>query len=566
MSEVSSSPKFIVMKDPSTSTVLQPTFNIILGSKVRTMQPYTSINNSDTATQWSIIPPDAETVIRRNVWIGMPVRITMTKPDDEGFPIVNYGVTDAFSAFPLNSIMGTLSATFNNLSISQPQSDYFPWIARYGVTNNQEKGYYSTFPSYQDRSQSYDELVYSNENPLSNYGNGSIPGEFKRGQVPIYIITNTNTQFEAVAFLLEPILMSPFNIYDDDQPGFYGIRTFTLNITWDSNRGKIWSKAFVNPLNPITLNVSFQGVSGLPSYIPSQPTLYLQYDTPYTPSPLSEARFIKYHQLDRYPTSFGSLGPGLLYENATFQNIQLTGIPSRIIILFREQNSDLSFSNPRTMAFIRSVNITFMNTTGILSTFSPFDLWEIGKKNGYMGTLTDWIGEGKGQRSSGPGSILALDFGKDIALPDGYAPGMGGSFQLLVKATFQNIANRTINFTGYIITVSAGEFHTVDGGASTSINFVTPDVVKSIASYDVKEIHYDDFYGGFGISDAKSMLGMLARGYNKLLPTVQKGLSKVGEFAKKFEGYGYGGTKRSRMSDYEGGDFASLDELEDMIS
>lgn len=565
MTESSPVPKFVVMKDPSTSTILQPTFNILVGSRVRTMQPYTCINNSDTATQWSIIPPDAQTVIRRNVWIGMPVRITMSKPTDEGFPIVNYGVTDAFSAFPLNSIMGTLAVTFNNLSISQPQSDYFPWIARYGVTSNQEKGYYSTFPSYQDRSQAYEELVYSNENPLSNYGNGSLPGQFKRGQIPIYIITNTNTQFEAVAFILEPILMSPFNIYDDDEPGFYGIRTFTLNITWDANRGKIWSKAFYNPLNPVTLNVTFQGVSGLPSYIPSQPTLYIQYDTPFIASPLSQPRYVKYHQLDRYPTSFGAVGPGVTYENATFQNIQLTGIPTRIIILFREQNSDLTFYKPRTMAFIRNVNITFMNTTGILSTFSPFDLWEIAKKNGYMGSLTDWIAEGNGQESTGPGSILALDFGKDITLPDGYLPGMGGTYQLLVKASFQNIAGRTINFTGYIITVSSGEFHTVEGSASTSINFVTSEVASSLANYDVKEIKYDDFYGGFGIGDAKSILGMVARGYNKILPSLQKGLSKVGEFAKNFEGYGYNSGNRNRLREYEGGDFASLEELEDML-
>ena len=563
---MSFSPKFYVVEDPAVSTRLQPEFSILKGSRTRTYQPYVCVNTSNSSTQWSIIPPDPTTVINRNIYLAMPVKITLSRPGGGPGNVLDYGNTDAFKAYPLASVMSTLSATLNNLSVSCPVSDVMPWLARYSTYCEDERSFYSQFPSYQDRSQSYDELVNTLENPLGGFPANSTPYSFKRGQFPVTIISNTPTSAEIVAVIVEPLFMSPFLFKGEREPGFYGIRNFTLNITWDGTLNKIWSRVF-DPLNPTTVTASFQNVTGLPPYVPTLPTLYLRYDTPESPVTLSEPHFSPYYQIDRFPTDAGIVAGGATVEHFTAQNIQLTGIPGRLYILFRRQNQDLTPFTPNVCASIRAINITFANVTGILSTASIYDIYQIAIKNGFQGTFTDWLGNAPGMASTSFGSVLALDFGEDIALPQGMYPGMSGTYQLLVKATFTNPSPDPIHYSMYVITVSQGEFHTIDSTASTSINIITPQDVQNTSGMDVRELKHNNFYGGAILDAIKRGVGVLARGYNKILPTVQNTLSGIGKVAQNFEGFGFN-SKRPRLDDTNynlGGDFMSLDDLKAQV-
>lgn len=556
-----------VLQDPSSSLALAPIYTLQTGSKERTFQPYISINNSTTSTQWSIVPPDPNTIIRRMIWLAMPVRVTLSRPLGGPANVLQYGDTDAFAAYPLASCMTTAQVQFNNCSIAYPVNSYFPYLMKFTQNKKLNAGFYSTFPSYLDHSQTYEELVGTMENPLGGYPNNSIPGCVKRGQIPITIISNTPTSAELVALLLEPLFLSPLEFEGENVPGLYGIQNLNVNITWD-NLSKMWSKAFANNPNPTTVTVTNVGVSGLPSWMPNMPTLYLRYDTPFQSLSLATPYVTPYYQLDRFTTDFGVLAAGATINKANFQTIQCNAIPSRIYIFTRERDADITFDKPRVCSAIEGVEITFMNKANQLATATVYDLWKMSYDNGYMGTFYEWLGNPPGLGATTFGSILCLEFGKDIALEPGYFAGRAGTYQLQIKLTYRNPSSRPINYTGYVVLVYPGSFITVNGSCRVELANLGPETLSRATSISVKEYETPNFLGGIGLGDIKSAIGLAAKGIGALMPLVKSKLpekyqgtaEKIGQFAKQFEGWGYPG---SDDMDYgEGGEFMTLDDLE----
>ena len=58
-----------------------------------------------------------------------------------GMMLVNYGVTDALSAFPLHSLVATMTATINNNTVAMNVADVLPAILR--LMDPEELAYYN---------------------------------------------------------------------------------------------------------------------------------------------------------------------------------------------------------------------------------------------------------------------------------------------------------------------------------------------------------------------------------------------------------------------------------------
>ena len=61
-----------------------------------------------------------------------------------GMMLVNYGVTDALSAFPLHSLVATMTATINNNTVAMNVADVLPAILR--LMDPEELAYYLEEP------------------------------------------------------------------------------------------------------------------------------------------------------------------------------------------------------------------------------------------------------------------------------------------------------------------------------------------------------------------------------------------------------------------------------------
>ena len=96
---------------------------------------------------------------------------------------------------------------------------------------------------------------------------------------------------------------------------------------------------------------------------------------------------------------------------------------------------------------IKNISINYNGRPGILGDADERDLYEITKKNGLLGLTYS-------QYSNWVGSYVALNFGKEIPLPEGQAPGTLGTPQLDFTVKFKRIpgsGNRTFVLNTAII-------------------------------------------------------------------------------------------------------------------
>lgn len=114
---------------------------------------------------------------------------------------------------------------------------------------------------------------------------------------------------------------------------------------------------------------------------------------------------------------------------------------------------------------LENINITFANYTGLLSSASKAQLYQIAIKNGCSMNWAQWSGERENDPAAWVtpvaqygtiGSVMAIEFSTDLGLPSDMCPGLQGQFQLQINAQFRNTSNASINATLFIIIVSEG--------------------------------------------------------------------------------------------------------------
>jgi len=210
--------------------------------------------------------------------------------------------------------------------------------------------------------------------------------------------------------------------------------------------------------------------------------------------PIPKSIDYSYYIIDRYPTDFNMP----IYYNVSTQinsnNIQLNSIPRRIYLFARISNS-VNLQNSAstdTFASIQSISINYNNNSGLLASATQFDLYNISKKNGVNLSWPEWSGgqypntgsnTNSGQVgtfqsivttahpdgfSQTPlvGSVLCLEFGTDIGLPDTNAPGQILNSQLQITVNIVNTNPKAAmsltppttltTYTLYIVTISEG--------------------------------------------------------------------------------------------------------------
>ena len=106
-------------------------FQVVKGGQNITCQPFKAVSSSATAQVFNVTVPSLETIISREVlWRStVTLKITGTHKPDAEF-LVNYGVTDALAAFPLHSLVGTMTTTINNNTVSMNVQDTLPILLR----------------------------------------------------------------------------------------------------------------------------------------------------------------------------------------------------------------------------------------------------------------------------------------------------------------------------------------------------------------------------------------------------------------------------------------------------
>jgi len=316
----------------------------------------TSVSTSNITFNAQI--PSQEVVLDRNMLLSSDVNFTINVSGDAFVALADdgvffdYGSTEAFGSYPLNSLITTVSGTINNVSVNSQTQDTLavllrlndaPLISETNTSTAALPDFY--YASYEDGVAGG---VYSaSNNPLGNilqssldavyFGRGCLPARFSivqfAGNVQIAdsnthkkVATATRAVIECQVRLVEPLMtLSPFvNNASGTSAGLYGINQISLNINVDTNCRRFFRTARV--LGVDALAVSPQGY--------------------YTP------KFISSIVLGTTGQTAPNGADAINAVNAGFSNTQLLGRfltlqPSQVLKLSSSRNSVSYTETPR---------------------------------------------------------------------------------------------------------------------------------------------------------------------------------------------------------------------------
>jgi Sputnik virophage major capsid protein 1st domain len=137
------------------------------GAAQSTYQQYVATSSSTSNLSWNIQPPSESVVIDRNVLMSARVKFSLNIGPNvsPGVNVFQYGLREAFQAFPLNSLFTTCTATINNTSVSINLQDVFPALL-HTMEEDDLQHYKGMSPSLIDRYQNFSDGVNANNNPM----------------------------------------------------------------------------------------------------------------------------------------------------------------------------------------------------------------------------------------------------------------------------------------------------------------------------------------------------------------------------------------------------------------
>jgi hypothetical protein len=227
--------------------------------------------------------------------------------------------------------------------------------------------------------------------------------------------------------------------------------------------------------------------------------------------------------------------------NVSFNSLQLNQIPDKLIIYTQPLTYNSNTYCSDHFAPIRNITINFNNQSGLLSTWTRSELYRASRLSGsaqswfeFSGVCNKDLGcastiqpDGTvgtaypGSSISAPttGSLLVLEFGTDIELPDYYAPGSLGNFNLQFNLTFENYALKEETMKIVAITMNSGVFVTEKGQSSVYTGLLTKqDVLEASSMEPITQGKFRRMVGGSFWDTLKSIGSKVWKGVKSALP------------------------------------------------
>lgn len=518
------------VKDPRTKLNEERKFAILQGGQYVSYKNFTTTSFNNSALQFSTPPPSPGVIVDRKIYLRMQFRISFTSAGGVGAQNILQPNFDAPRAFPLSSVISNLAVTINNNSAQINLSDVIHALTRYNTDQVTRDIEYGTIPTKQDESQEYAALIGAARNPLNLYGDN--PYEVGRGGFPYTIVSNSPTAAAVDITLTEPIFLSPWLFGCGDFPGFIGVQSMSWNFQL-GDLSRLWSHAVFNPAFPTPAN-AYSILSSTSVAITGTPALLFTYITPKEIQDIPRSISYSYFNVQRYPTNYsGLVDPSTpsINNGITIQsnNIQLQSIPRRIFLYVRRTNANLTISTTDTFFAIDSISVNWNNQSGLLSSASAQDLYNISKSNGLSMDWTQYYGftydhgYGVNDYFGTVGSVICLEMGKDIGLGSSQCPGQLGTYQLQIDVRCRNISRGGITDPVlYVTTVDEGTWTIIDNTSLSSIGVVShKDVLDASMRPEIDPIILDNYYGGNFFSGLKDFGEKILHGVNKAMPTLE---------------------------------------------
>jgi hypothetical protein len=250
----------------------------------------------------------------------------------------------------------------------------------------------------------------------------------------------------------------------------------------------------------------------------------VQFLTPSLDLPLPPKSIVPYMEFPRYVSvintpSWNEASNGIFTTSVQSQTITLPSIPDLMIIYAKPTlyaNNDADWYMP-----ITNISMNFDNFSGLLSSQTPEQLYQLSYNNGLEMDFSQWSGQGFDAGGQLPltGGFLVIRPGKDLTLQTGQASGLQGNysfqFQAVVNCNNPNYVKSTssepgtfpnpyLNLGGnvnlWVITVNSGFFESIKGSSRIIKNVVSEaDVINAPLSNITTREEVKRYVGGVSI-------------------------------------------------------------------
>lgn len=447
-----------------------------------------------------------------------------------GSKLVQIGSNDAARFMPLTSITKTITVDLNDEKFSTGINDYHDALLRYNESADAMGFDFSGCPSFLDTYQSYnDYLTYGSAlNPLGNYGENSVQEPLRGGFDYVFVTPNPTGDGVTpgtctVRFTTrEPVLISPLTWGHYNTKALIGIKSFAINYDFDSNMSRIWSHNSSNGVVDFSVD----------SVIVNSAALELIYITPKTTIPVFPVQRYPLAAVYKVTKALNQdnvpMLPGETLNVAASDSMPLYGVPKRVYIYARRSNGSRTFNDPDVFGGITNLSIFFNNSDGNFSQATQQQLYQVSRENGYRRSYQAF--------SKFEGSVMCIDFAKDMPLLSSEAVGSNENIQFQFNFTLTNLAPVPVSYTLYTVVIFEGIMTIRNGVVIRELNIVSPkDVVNSqilqLLPHE-REVDYYAVGGAFG-SNARKLMKRVADVKDKVVDVGQKAYARLPKGTQK---------------------------------
>ena len=510
-------------------------FGVRKGPSQLTSQRFLANSSSASQLSWNITPPSESTAISRRILFKSTVNFTLrigTAATPAGIAagdsVWEYGLRDAFQAFPLQKLITTMTCSINNTSVSINMQDVLPALLQL-VDKRVLQEYHGSTPSYLDTYESYAQATSAGvNNPLGNYKlsgfddllmprgahpitikevvkAGATPGAAANGDNLISGNPDNYWVIKCSAEFAEPLCISPM-IFGDascNQAAFLGVNNFNLTANIDSTMKRFWSTSS----GVAQYSIEFDPVTPF-----TDPYIIMEFMSLDATFAVPTQLCLPFMDYPRYITGGSGNLPAGDPRTSAIKSLQLDKVPDKILVFVRRPINDSTIKTSDSFLPISRVNITFNNASGLLSTYTQQQLWRLSRKNGCKQSWTEW--SGFSQQLSNPGAVnaytslqanaanavstcggvLVIDPSLDLSLQQPYlTDGSQGQFQLQMELTYKNHSADAINPEIVVVIFNAGLISTVAGNSQLHTGLADMKTVMSVIEKDAGKA--DSIYG-----------------------------------------------------------------------
>lgn len=456
-----------------------------VNEQINTADSWGSVLGQPVQALWTINPPSTTTVVDRYMKIRTYFEIT-TDAD------LQLGTNDALRQFPVSSLCDVLTVQINGESISDNLADKLHALLCYGNSREDRQQSVSTTATAPDAYQQYSDWTQygSAKNPLADYGESTYD---PRGGFPVQPDATTPLRKFRVV-LTEPILMSPFlSGFGQQDEGFINVNQINISYRWKSDLSQILSHSSAG--NNIT-NVSVSMYQA--------PEILTTFITPDLTQQLPQIQILPYHKSQDYIKSVQTLVDGAS-ARVISDSIKLSQIPRKLYLFCRHQRNTANQNTSDSFLKIERLSILWNNQSGLFSSATEQDLYEISRRNGLNLSYPQW--------AKYRGGVFCLEFGKDIGLADNEAPGVQGQYTIQIQMDVRNVSGEDFTAEFYQVFLMEGTFSIGENFGRASLGNLTQQaVLASKMSPELDYNHYQSLQGGSFWSSLKGFVNKIARG------------------------------------------------------